>query len=121
LADPSFEIICADKESPEILGSGEQSIDIALLAIQIKAFWEMVLFRRRTDIASMAFSFTSCSVAISSHPYSSFKQSQGTVILLLSPQRRLLPPFYIPPRVFACGHAHAPAHPIKKYLSASRE
>jgi hypothetical protein len=121
LPDPSFEIIGVDKEAPEILGSGKQSIDIALLAIQIKAIWEMVLFRRRSDIASMAFSFTSCSVAISSHPYPSFWQSQDTVMLLLSPQRRPLPPFYIPPMVFACVHGHAPAHPIKKYLSAYRE
>ena len=36
MADPSFEIIRPpDKEAPEILDSGEQSIDIALLAIQI--------------------------------------------------------------------------------------
>jgi hypothetical protein len=69
--------------------------------------WEMVLFRRRSDIASMAFSFTSCSVAISSHHYSPFKQSQDTVMLLLSPQRRPLPSFLIPQRVFACGHGHA--------------
>jgi hypothetical protein len=39
-----------------------------LLVIQIQAIWEMVLFLRRSDIASMAFSFTSCSEAISSHP-----------------------------------------------------
>jgi hypothetical protein len=121
MADPSFEIIGLDKEAPEILDSGEQSIDIALLAIQIKAIWEMVLFRRRSDIASMAFSFTSCSVAISSHPYPSFWQSQDTVMLLLSPQRRPLPPFYIPPRMFACGHGHAPTYAIKKYLSGSSE